>query len=55
MALYNYMDIPTRIIYLDNTTSDKTTDLILPEGVEEASIWLLLLYRPGHYDLIYRD
>lgn len=55
MALYNYMDIPIKIVYLDNSNSDQTNDLLLPETQGVAAPWLELLYRPGHYDLIYRQ
>lgn len=53
MALYNYLEVPMRIVYLDNSPTEVTHDLTLPEGHPLEQIWLLLLYRPGHYDLIY--
>lgn len=53
MAVFNYLEIPMKIVYLDNSNSDQTNDLLLPEGAQLAP-WLELLYRPGHYDLIYR-
>ncbi len=55
MALYNYMDIPIKIVYLDNSNSDQTNDLLLPETQGANAPWLELLYRPGHYDLVYRQ
>ena len=53
MALFNYFNIPMRIVYLDNSPGAVTHDLTLPEGHLDDKMWLLLLYRPGHYDLIY--
>jgi Peptidase C65 Otubain len=53
MALFNYFEIPMKIVYLDNTLGMATHDLTLPEGHTSEGMWLLLLYRPGHYDLIY--
>lgn len=54
MAVFNYFDLPMKIVYLDNTPDTATHDFILPEGYADNAIWLLLLYRPGHYDIIYR-
>lgn len=53
MAVFNLFDIPMKVVYLDNSDSDNTSDFILPEGQDQKNIWLQLLYRPGHYDLIY--
>lgn len=53
MALYNYIELPMLIVYLDNSPTEVTHDLTLPEGQALDAVWLRLLYRPGHYDLIY--
>lgn len=55
MALFNYFQIPMKIVYLDNSSGVATHDLTLPEGESGENMWLLLLFRPGHYDLIYND
>lgn len=53
MVVFNYFDLPMRIVYLDNSDSDTTNDMQLPDGQVVDNVWLLFLYRPGHYDLVY--
>lgn len=62
ISLFNLFEIPIRIYYLDNNNSDLPTVFSLPDleknGVEEVkntqSKYLIqLLYRPGHYDILY--
>ena len=62
IALFNLLDIPLRIFYLDNNPSSLPTVFSLPdldqnttEAVQKShSEYLIqLLYRPGHYDILY--
>ena len=62
VAVFNYFEIPLRIFYIDNSNTDKVTCLSLPELedhsdevtiVTDTDYPLQLLYRPGHYDVIY--
>lgn len=62
VAMFNYFEIPIRIFYLDNSNVDKATCLSLPEledntddvvAVTDAEYPIQLLYKPGHYDIIY--
>lgn len=54
IALINYINIPIMIVYLDsNTTIKKPQTMVIPEGTDESSIYVKLLYRPGHYDILY--
>jgi hypothetical protein len=53
MAVHNYFELPLYIVYLDNTPGEMTYDLKFPDQEPKENIWLKLLYRPGHYDLIY--
>lgn len=54
MALLNYLGIPIRIVYLDsNLASVDPTSMVFPMDVEEDPS-IVLLYRPGHYDILYK-
>lgn len=62
VALFNYFDVPIRIFYIDNSAGDKVTCLSLPDldvNKEEFikktdnNYPLQLLYKPGHYDIVY--
>jgi ubiquitin thioesterase protein OTUB1 len=62
MGLFNAFDIPIRIFYVDNGPQEVPTVVSLPEtndstkeGIFETQDKYLiqLLYRPGHYDIIY--
>lgn len=53
MALLTYLEVPIQIIYLDgNLTSIEPTVMTLPEDAKPP-IHTVLLYRPGHYDILY--
>ena len=55
IALLNYLNIPVKIIYLDNNTSKLEPQvMIIPEDRKESEIFITLLYRPGHYDILYK-
>ena len=62
VAMFNYMGIPLRIFYIDNSSSAKVTCLSLPELDNNSEEEVLktdgdypiqLLYKPGHYDIVY--
>ncbi len=53
IALTEMLQIPVRIEYLDGrplADGEHLTQLCFPEGVESQ---IVLLYRPGHYDILY--
>ncbi len=51
IALTNALNVPVAIIYLDRTDQDKATPHNFPE---DSNPNIHILYRPGHYDIIYR-
>jgi ubiquitin thioesterase protein OTUB1 len=53
IALTNAFNTPVGIIYLDRTDQDKVTVHNFPEDCPNSGI--NILYRPGHYDIIYKD
>lgn len=54
MALLNYIGIPIRIVYLDsNLANIEPSSMVFPMDVKEDPS-IVLLYRPGHYDILYR-
>jgi ubiquitin thioesterase protein OTUB1 len=54
MALLNYLEVGIKIIYLDsNIKSKEAYNVILPENTKVSDIKANLLYRPGHYDILY--
>lgn len=54
MALLNYLEVAIKIIYLDSNVSSKEAyTVILPESAKPEEITATLLYRPGHYDILY--
>ncbi|CAK91877.1 unnamed protein product (macronuclear) [Paramecium tetraurelia] len=54
IALQNYLQIPIRIFYLDgNVSTFDATIFQIPEDADSKSIFINLLYRPGHYDILY--
>jgi len=50
IALTSVINIAVSIIYLDRTDQIKAIPHNFPEGSEPK---LYILYRPGHYDIIY--
>jgi ubiquitin thioesterase protein OTUB1 len=56
MALINYINIPIRIYYLDgNVGNQDATIFQIPEDSPADSVFINLLYRPGHYDILYQE
>ncbi len=54
MALLNYLGVGIKIIYLDgNVKSKEAYTVVLPENTKPEDIVGTLLYRPGHYDILY--
>lgn len=54
MAIINYINIPVKIYYLDgNVNNMEATVFKIPEDATDDSIFVNLLYRPGHYDILY--
>lgn len=54
MALLNYLEVGIKIIYLDsNVKSKEAYTVILPESTQPKDVKATLLYRPGHYDILY--
>ena len=51
IALTNAIGIPVSIIYLDRTDQQHATPHHFPD---DSSPFIHILYRPGHYDLIYK-
>ncbi|XP_018327409.1 ubiquitin thioesterase otubain-like [Agrilus planipennis] len=50
MAACAAVNTGCRVVYMDRTNSKTVTEHDLPEGVPPS---IHLLYRPGHYDIIY--
>jgi ubiquitin thioesterase protein OTUB1 len=56
MALVNYLEVPLRIVYLDaNPKKTEAEEMIFPESADPKTLFCTLLYRPGHYDLLYKQ
>ena len=52
IALTNSLSAPVSILYLDRTDQEKATPHNFPE---DSNPDIFILYRPGHYDIIYKD
>lgn len=50
MAACAATDTGVRVIYMDRSTNKTVTEHDLPEGSTPS---VHLLYRPGHYDILY--
>lgn len=50
MAASAAINTGVRVVYMDRGTSKSVTEHDLPEGVVPS---VHLLYRPGHYDILY--
>jgi ubiquitin thioesterase protein OTUB1 len=50
IALTNAINVPVSILYLDRTDQEKATPHNFPEDSQPN---IYILYRPGHYDIIY--
>lgn len=53
MALINYLEVAIKIVYLDASKNKEAYTVILPESAEQSAVIATLLYRPGHYDILY--
>lgn len=61
-ALSDALGVPVRVVYLDQSgeINDKPVTVnnhdFIPEGMDTAvDPYVVLLYRPGHYDILYRN
>lgn len=68
VALTNALKVPVRVVYLDNSgmapvpgtpttgTNSVHADIhdFVPESCTADAIQIQLLYRPGHYDILYK-
>ena len=52
-ALTNALNVPVGIVYLDRGNQDQVTVHSFPEEGQTPNI--TILYRPGHYDIIYKE
>jgi ubiquitin thioesterase protein OTUB1 len=50
LALTNALNVSIRIVYMDRTDQEHVTTHNFPEDKEPL---LHILYRPGHYDILY--
>lgn len=50
MAASAAINTGVRVVYMDRGTSKSVTEHDLPEGIVPS---VHLLYRPGHYDILY--
>lgn len=50
IALTSAINVPVCIVYLDRGNQEKVTEHNFPE---ESKPFMFILYRPGHYDIIY--
>ena len=52
IALTKTTNVPVRIVYVDRSEQEETTEHDFPD---DSTPKLHILYRPGHYDILYRD
>jgi len=51
IALASYLAVPVAVLYLDRSEGEDVAEHRFPS--EDAATQVFLLYKPGHYDLIY--
>jgi ubiquitin thioesterase protein OTUB1 len=54
VALASYFQVPVRIHYLDQSPGNQCAEHCIPDGAG-AGPFVRLLYRPGHYDMLYLE
>ena len=56
VALTNALRVPMRVVYVDGSANDGHLDIkdFVPDGCSGDGISVHLLYRPGHYDILYK-
>ncbi|CAI5525688.1 unnamed protein product [Closterium sp. Naga37s-1] len=52
-AITDALAVPIRIVYLDRSAGQANFHEFLPEESVQATPAMTLLYRPGHYDILY--
>ena len=55
MALAEVFQVRISIVYLDRSDSDNFTQIVYPIDYSGPNFTVYLLYRPGHYDLLYQN
>jgi len=55
IALTNATNVPIRVVYMNHSDKSLLTVHNFPETDGEFHPMITLLYRPGHYDLLYED
>lgn len=53
MALCSALGVAVRVTYIDATPGDGAHTVHIPDGAPPGTVTLDLLYRPGHYDVLY--
>ena len=53
IAITKATNVPIRVVYMDRSDQEFTTEHNFPE--DSTSSKLNILYRPGHYDILYND
>ena len=54
IALINSLELTIKIVYLDANVQKKEPQILqIPEDSKQE-IFIELLYRPGHYDILYK-
>ena len=53
IAITEAINLRVLIEYLDRSSSEECETLVFPESYEGVNFQIPLLYRPGHYDLLY--
>lgn len=51
IALTSCLGVPVRVVYMDRGEGENCTEHNFPEGSEPV---VTMLYRPGHYDVLYK-
>lgn len=53
IALSDALQVPIRVVYLDGNQTSVNHHDFFPEGTQSTEPFVVLLYRPGHYDILY--
>ena len=52
IAITKAINVGVKIVYMDRSEQDETTEHCFPE---DSIPKLNILYRPGHYDILYQE
>lgn len=50
-ALTGALGVPVGVVYMDRGEGSEVNEHVFPEGSDPM---IYLLYRPGHYDILYK-